>query len=49
MGRLLESGRDVRALAGARLCAVGPGTAARLNRSASGSTWCRPNTTARRW
>ena len=32
MGRLLESGRDARALAGARVCAVGPGTASRMNR-----------------
>jgi uroporphyrinogen III methyltransferase / synthase len=32
MGRLLESGRDARALAGARVCTVGPGTAARMNR-----------------
>lgn len=32
MDRLLVGPRDVRALAGARLCAVGPGTAARLTR-----------------
>jgi uroporphyrinogen III methyltransferase/synthase len=32
MDRLLSGPRDVRALAGARLCAVGPGTAARLTR-----------------
>jgi uroporphyrinogen III methyltransferase / synthase len=32
MDRLLQGPRDVRALAGARLCAVGPGTAARLSR-----------------
>ncbi|MEW6320966.1 MAG: uroporphyrinogen-III C-methyltransferase [Acidobacteriota bacterium] len=32
MERLLDGPRDVRALAGARLCAVGPGTAARLAR-----------------
>lgn len=32
MDRLLQGPRDVRALAGARLCAVGPGTASRLTR-----------------
>ena len=32
MDRLLMGGRDVRALAGAKLCAVGPGTASRLTR-----------------
>jgi uroporphyrinogen III methyltransferase/synthase len=32
MDRLLDGPRDVRALAGARLCAVGPGTASRLTR-----------------
>jgi uroporphyrinogen III methyltransferase/synthase len=32
MDRLLNGPRDVRALAGARLCAVGPGTASRLTR-----------------
>ncbi len=32
MDRLLSGPRDVRALAGPRLCAVGPGTAARLTR-----------------
>ncbi|MDP1568381.1 MAG: uroporphyrinogen-III C-methyltransferase [Vicinamibacterales bacterium] len=32
MRRLLEGPRDVRALAGARICTVGPGTAARLAR-----------------
>ena len=32
MDRLLSGPRDVRALAGARLCAVGPGTASRLTR-----------------
>jgi uroporphyrinogen III methyltransferase/synthase len=32
MDRLLQGPRDVRALAGARLCAIGPGTAARLTR-----------------
>jgi uroporphyrinogen III methyltransferase/synthase len=32
MDRLLTGPRDVRALAGARLCAVGPGTASRLTR-----------------
>ena len=32
MDRLLIGPRDVRALAGARLCAVGPGTASRLTR-----------------
>jgi uroporphyrinogen III methyltransferase / synthase len=32
MDRLLRGPRDVRALAGARLCAVGPGTASRLTR-----------------
>jgi uroporphyrinogen III methyltransferase/synthase len=32
MDRLLKGPRDVRALAGARLCAVGPGTASRLTR-----------------
>jgi uroporphyrinogen III methyltransferase/synthase len=32
MDRLLNGPRDVRALADARLCAVGPGTAARLSR-----------------
>ena len=32
MDRLLMGPRDVRALAGARLCAVGPGTASRLTR-----------------
>jgi uroporphyrinogen III methyltransferase / synthase len=32
MDRLLQGPRDVRALAGARLCAVGPGTAAKLSR-----------------
>ena len=32
MDRLLLGSRDVRALAGARLCAVGPGTASRLTR-----------------
>jgi uroporphyrinogen III methyltransferase/synthase len=32
MDRLLEGPRDVRALAGPKLCAVGPGTAARLTR-----------------
>jgi uroporphyrinogen III methyltransferase/synthase len=32
MDRLLVGPRDVRALAGARLCAVGPGTASRLTR-----------------
>jgi uroporphyrinogen III methyltransferase / synthase len=32
MDRLLQGPRDVRGLAGARLCAVGPGTAARLTR-----------------
>lgn len=32
MDRLLQGTRDVRALAGARLCAIGPGTASRLTR-----------------
>ena len=32
MDRLLQGTRDVRALAGAKLCAVGPGTASRLTR-----------------
>jgi uroporphyrinogen III methyltransferase/synthase len=32
MDRLLQGPRDVRALSGARLCAVGPGTASRLTR-----------------
>lgn len=32
MDRLLQGPRDVRALAGARLCAVGPGTASKLTR-----------------
>ena len=32
MDRLLQGARDVRALAGARLCALGPGTASRLTR-----------------
>jgi uroporphyrinogen III methyltransferase/synthase len=32
MDRLLKGPRDVRALAGAKLCAVGPGTASRLTR-----------------
>jgi uroporphyrinogen III methyltransferase/synthase len=32
MDRLLQGPRDVRALAGAKLCAVGPGTASRLTR-----------------
>ena len=32
MDRLLQGPRDVRALAGARLCTVGPGTASRLTR-----------------
>jgi uroporphyrinogen III methyltransferase/synthase len=32
MDRLLKGSRDVRALAGARLCAVGPGTASRLTK-----------------
>jgi uroporphyrinogen III methyltransferase / synthase len=32
MDRLLQGPRDVRGLAGARLCAVGPGTASRLTR-----------------
>jgi uroporphyrinogen III methyltransferase / synthase len=32
MDRLLSGPRDVRALAGAKLCAVGPGTASRLTR-----------------
>ena len=32
MDRLLQGPRDVRALADARLCAVGPGTASRLTR-----------------
>ena len=49
MEGLAEHGLDARALAGATVAAIGPGTAARWPSTASAPTWCRRARSPSRW